>query len=187
MEQNAYPQPPPTFTYTWNNKYPIRDPLPVYPPPPHLTEPNLPNLPSPSRKPAFDAPFTLTTHLFPASYLRSTRLIPLPKDPPIETTTKEERRRILDEYALQFLDWGNNYEVTDNGYPLVLWNCVNRYLKKDLDLSNRTGLTLFLVHGNGFPKEVSFFFFLKIQNVLNLCRLGSQHWATYFLYLLLNS
>lgn len=145
MEQNSYPQPPP---FTWN-KYPVRDPLPVYPPPDIL---DLPALPSPPRTPAFNAPFTLTTHLFPASYLRTTPITPLPKLPPVGAT-KEERRRILDESALQLLAYHQVNEVTD-GYPLILWNCVNRYVKKDLDLPNNTGVTLFFAHANGFPKEI---------------------------------
>jgi len=41
------------------------------------------------------------------------------------------------------------------GYPRVLWNCLNRYVRKGLNGSNGTGVTLFLAHGTGFPKEVS--------------------------------
>ena len=83
-------------------------------------------------------------------------MIPLPKLPAAGPgVTKEERRRVLAESALQLLDWGNETAATD-GYPLVLWNCVNRYVKKDLDLSNKTGVTLFFAHANGFPKEVSY-------------------------------
>lgn len=38
----------------------------------------------------------------------------------------------------------------------LLWNCVNRYVKKDIKDKVRTkGITLFLVHATGFPKEVS--------------------------------
>ncbi|RXW19272.1 hypothetical protein EST38_g6587 [Candolleomyces aberdarensis] len=43
--------------------------------------------------------------------------------------------------------------LTD-GHPKVLWNCINRYVRKDLSPSNRTGLTLFVAHANGFPKEI---------------------------------
>jgi hypothetical protein len=149
MEQNSFPQPPP---FTWN-KYHVRDALPVYPPTPGTFD-SIPVLPSPPRKPAFDEPFTLTTHLFPATYLRTSRLIPLPKLP-IAGATKEERRRVMDKSALQLLDWGNDITESD-GYPLVLWNCANRYVKKNLDLSNKTGVTLFFAHANGFPKEVSY-------------------------------
>jgi hypothetical protein len=149
MEQNSCPQPPP---FTWNKCH-VRDTLPVYPPTPGTLD-SIPVLPSPPRKPAFDAPFTLTTHLFPASYLRTTGLIPLPKRP-AAGATKEERRQVLAEFTSQLLDWGNNITESD-GYPLVLWNCVNRYVKKNLDLSNKTGVTLFFAHANGFPKEVSY-------------------------------
>ena len=149
MEQNSYPQPPP---FTWN-KHHVRDTLPIYPPTRKMLE-SMPVLPSPPRKPAFDAPFTLTTHIFPAAYLRTTRLIPLSKLPAAGLgATKEERRRVLAESTLQLLDWGNDITVSD-GYPLVLWNCVNRYVKKDL--LSKTGVTLFFAHANGFPKEVSY-------------------------------
>ena len=148
MEQNSYPQPPP---FTWKKQH-VRNTLPIYPPTRETFE-SIPALPSPPRKPAFDAPFTLTTHIFPAAYLRTTRLIPLPKLP-AAGATKEERSQVLAESALQLLDWNNDITKSD-GYPLVLWNCVNRYVKKDLDLSNKTGLTLFFAHANGFPKEVS--------------------------------
>ena len=154
MEQKSYPQPLPPFTW---KKYHVRDTLPIYPPSrENFDSIMLPVLPSPPRKPAFDAPFTLTTHLFPATYLRTTKPIPLPKLP-AAGVTKEERRRMLAECALQLLDWGNDggAVTASDGYPLVLWNCVNRYVKKDLDLSNKTGVTLFFAHANGFPKEVS--------------------------------
>ena len=150
MEQNSYPQPPP---FTWN-KYHVRDPLPIYPPTPGTFD-STPHLPSPPRKPAFDAPFTLSTHIFPATYLRTTKLVPLPKLPAVGET-KEERRRVLAETALRLLDWSNDTSAVTDGYPLVLWNCVNRYVKKDLDMSKKTGLTLFFAHANGFPKEVSY-------------------------------
>ena len=145
--EDSYPQPPP---FTWN-KHHVRDTLPIYPPTPKILE-STPVLPSPPRKPSFDAPFTLTTHIFPATYLRTTRSIPLSKLP-AAGTTNEERRRVLAESTSQLLYWGSDITESD-GYPLVLWNCVNRYVKKDLDLFNKTGVTLFFAHANGFPKEV---------------------------------
>ena len=63
---------------------------------------------------------------------------------------------MLAETATQLLVWSNDTSAVTDGYPLVLWNCVNRYVKKDLDLSNKTGVTLFFAHANGFPKEVSY-------------------------------
>jgi hypothetical protein len=74
---------------------------------------------------------------------------------PAAGAKKEARRQVLTDIASQLLDWGNDITESD-GYPLVLWNCVNRYVKKDLDLSNKTGVTLFFAHANGFPKEVSY-------------------------------
>ncbi|KAF8958109.1 Alpha/beta hydrolase family-domain-containing protein [Flammula alnicola] len=144
MDPNAYSRPPP---FTWLS-VDVRDALPIYPPPETL---ELPPLPSPPRKPTFDAPYTLTTHLIPACYLRTTRPAPEPHLPP-PNASKEERRRILAE-ARQELDALRTSKVTD-GYPRVLWNCVNRYVRKDLNAHNRTGLTLSFQHANGFPKEI---------------------------------
>jgi hypothetical protein len=44
-------------------------------------------------------------------------------------------------------------QVTD-GHPRVLWNCLNRYVRQGLDESSSTGITLFLAHATGFPKEI---------------------------------
>ncbi|KAF8902571.1 hypothetical protein CPB84DRAFT_1775707 [Gymnopilus junonius] len=91
--------------------------------------------------PIFNAPYTLSTHLFPACYLRTTRPVPVP-EPPSPNASKEERRRILKatELALTAL---RGSTVTD-GHP---W-CYG------LDERNRTGITLFFAHANGFPKEI---------------------------------
>ena len=42
------------------------------------------------------------------------------------------------------------------GYKRVLWNCVNRYYRIDSGRrrTHGRGLTLFIAHANGFPKEV---------------------------------
>ncbi|CAA7268776.1 unnamed protein product [Cyclocybe aegerita] len=145
MEPNAYPRVPP---FTWEPVEP-RKPLPIYPPPEPLESP--PALPSPPRKPIFDAPYTLSTHIFPAAYLRSTRLVPEPPSPP-SNASKAERKRVIAE-ALRQLTALRTSRVTE-GYPRLLWNCVNRYVKNGLNESNRTGATLFFVHANGFPKEI---------------------------------
>ena len=183
MEQNSYPQP---HSFTWN-KFHVRDTLPIYPPTAGTLE-SIPALPSPPRKPAFDAPYTLTTHLFPAAYLRTTRLIPLTKLPvPAAGATKAERYRVFAESASQLLELGDDITKSD-GYPLVLWNCVNRYVKKDLDMSNKTGVTLFFAHAAGYPKEVSYEFVTsKDVNTYRMCRLGNRHLVVCFLHLLLKS
>jgi len=164
MEPNAFPRPPP---FTWDNVK-LRDPLPVTPPPEPL---QLPPLPSPPRKPAFDAPYTLTTHMFPASYLRTTRLAPEPKPVPANLPKAERRKLLLD--TRLHLNELRTSKATD-GYPRILWNCVNRYVKSDLESgkSKKTGITLFFAHATGFPKEVcccsvflSFFFFFLTRNI----------------------
>ncbi|TFK31945.1 Alpha/beta hydrolase family-domain-containing protein [Crucibulum laeve] len=124
-----------------------RIPLAVYPPPEPLTPPALP---SPPRKPAFDAPYTLSTHIFPACYMRTTRHVPIPAPPP-ENATKAERHRILQETRVYLKDQRGS-TVTD-GYPCVLWNVANRYVRKGLDGCSK-GITLFFAHANGFPKEI---------------------------------
>ena len=175
MDQNSYPRPPP---FTWK-KHQIRDVLPIYPPSSSLDSTIPPVLPSPSRKPAFDASFTHTTHLFPATYLRTSKLLPLPNL--MATGTKEERLRVSAETALQLVDWSNDTTMTD-GYPLVLWNCVNRYVKKDFNMFNKTGVTLFFAHANGFPKEVSSYIsYIYIYEFLLLfVDLGTSNWLSAF-------
>ncbi|PPQ75295.1 hypothetical protein CVT24_007518 [Panaeolus cyanescens] len=144
MKPNAYAQPPP---FTWD-PVEVRKCLPVYPPPEPL---DYPSLPSPPRKASFSSPFTLSTHIFPASYLRTTRQAPIPELPHHTLPKEQKRKRILE--IRKELDDLRTSKVTD-GYPLVLWNVVNRYLRNGLDESNKTGVTLFLAHANGFPKEI---------------------------------
>ncbi|KAH9474764.1 Abhydrolase domain-containing protein mpaH [Psilocybe cubensis] len=147
MKPNSYPEPPP---FQWD-PYPVRVPLPVYPPTEPLPHP-LPSLPSPPRQPNFSAPYTLTTHLFPACYLRSTRPAPVPT-PPSPSLSKDERKQFLKETRKE-LDRLRTFKETD-GYPRVLWNCVNRYVKNGLNEKQaNAGVTLFFAHANGFPKEI---------------------------------
>ena len=166
---NAYPEPPP---FNWDiDAVEIRDVLPVYPPPEPLSRPELP---SPAREPEFNSTWTLTTHLIPACYLRTTRFTPEPEIPP-PTVPKDERKRLLVKARLE-LDELRTSKVTD-GYPRVLWNCVNRYVRKDLDAHNRTGLTLSFQHANGFAKEVSIVIILTKLNFI-FVRYLSLHWPT---------
>src|SRR5882724_7787036 len=68
----SYPRP--TNARTWPTVVP-RPLLPIEPP---ATIGALPPLPSPPRDPAFAPSYTLTTHLIPAAYPRTTPYIPLP-------------------------------------------------------------------------------------------------------------
>ena len=141
----SYPKPPP---FTW---FPIttRSLLPIFPPCEPLVRPPLP---SPPRQPAFDAPYTLTTHIFPAAHLRTTAHVPVPSPPP-ENANKAERL----EFFMRTMQELRDLRVTmePQGVPQVLWNCANRYVRTDLDRRTSTkGVTLFFAHPNGFPKEV---------------------------------
>jgi hypothetical protein len=143
MTAFSYPKPPP---FTW---LPIttRPLLPIFPPP----EPfNKPSLPSPPRKPAFNAPYILTTHIFPAAHLRTSAHVLVPSPPP-QNVNKAEKL----EFCKQTVRQLRNIRTTmdPQGEPQVLWNCANRYVRTDLT-NRRTGVTLFFAHANGFPKEV---------------------------------
>lgn len=141
---NSYSQPPP---FTWPSITP-RALLPVFPPPEPLIKPDLP---SPAREPAFDAPYTLSTHIFPTAHLRTTEFVPLPSPLPANAT-KPERQA----YANKTLQELKSLRISldPKGVQQVLWNCANRYVRKDL-VGRSRGITLFFAHANGFPKEVS--------------------------------
>ena len=167
-----YPKPSP---FTW---LPIttRPLLPVFPPSdPLITRPILP---SPPRQSAFDAPYTLTTHVFPAAYLRTTAHVPVPSPPP-ENATKAERLKFFTKTRQELTDLRTTIEP--QGVPQVLWNCVNRYVRADLDGNKRTstkGVTLFCAHANGFPKEVSTLSFDSAIYLHRTRRHGSLHFGT---------
>ncbi|KAF4608019.1 hypothetical protein EYR40_000360 [Pleurotus pulmonarius] len=132
--------------------FPTRPLFPVYPPPSSLTTPP-PALPSPQRSISPNSPFTVSTHIVPAAWLRSTPYVPLPS-PREESAAKEERKKAAQE-MLDFLNKVRDETASarpEEGYKWVLWNAVNRYVKKGP--VNPNGLTLFFVHANGFNKEI---------------------------------
>jgi hypothetical protein len=169
----SYPRPPP---FTWL-PVPTRSILPIYPPSEPLTRPALPSLP---RQPDSNAPYTVTTHLFPAAHLRTTAHVPVPSPPP-ENPTKAERL----EYAKNTMKQLRDLRITlePQGVPQVLWNCANRYLRSDLNGRKTKGVTLFFAHANGFPKEVwSKFTLPYYQSNHNLVDLGANTSASPFIF-----
>lgn len=70
---------------------------------------------------------------------------PLPKG----TLSREERAQLSAHYVKELRI--NRPHMRTDGYPQVLWNCINRYVRK---VPSGTGLTLFFAHANGFPKEI---------------------------------
>ncbi|KAJ7510100.1 hypothetical protein B0H11DRAFT_1701978 [Mycena galericulata] len=122
--------------------------LPVYPPPVDALPNPLPSLPPPSPFP--NPRFVVSTHLVPASHLRCTPPAPPPPPPAPDTASKEERRvRNAERIA-----WVEARSGDPHGrYERVLWSAVNRYVRRDIADEQGTGITLFLAHANGFPKE----------------------------------
>ncbi|THU96752.1 alpha/beta-hydrolase [Dendrothele bispora CBS 962.96] len=140
--------------------------LPIHPPPevPGLPKPDLP---SPQRKPFWEAlpshpPYTLSTHIVPAALLRSTPEIELPS-PPHATVVKETREKRVQEgvrklWELRREDTERRKHVKEQPvFERRMWICLNRYVRKDLDSrtgrGGRKGLTLCYAHANGFNKE----------------------------------
>ncbi len=148
----------------------------------HLRNPfNRPELSSPARKPTFSGTWTLTTHLTAACYLRTTPLIAEPEMPPLDTP-KDERKRLLWRARTALDEIRMSSKAADAGrYPRILWNCVNRYVRKDLDAHNRTGLTLAFFHANGFPKEVRIAT-TQANRIFIHVRYLNLHWPTYSYY-----
>lgn len=134
--------------------------LPLETPPP-LSRADLPALPSPPRKPLLDQWYTLSTHLVPAAYPRTSPYVAIPKLPQW-TPNKDEFKAAVRETAGDVLSikgkqWEGAFDrLPRNAKPL--WSCVNRYVRRDLradgDRGVRTSITLLFAHANGFPKEV---------------------------------
>ncbi|KAG5644670.1 hypothetical protein DXG03_007969 [Asterophora parasitica] len=137
----SYSQPPP---FTWQSITPRR-PLPVFPPPQPLSAPPLP---SAARQPIFSTPYALSSHIFPAAHLRTTDYTPVPPTPPGDAP-KAERQALAEKAAQKLKDLRVSLEP--HGSKQVLWNCANRYFRRD---AQGNGITLFIAHANGFPKEI---------------------------------
>ncbi|KAI0772814.1 hypothetical protein BD413DRAFT_473512 [Trametes elegans] len=133
--------------------------LPLETPPIRIS---LPSLPSPPRNSLLDSHYTLSTHLVPAAYPRMTPDVPLPSSPNwngdkavFKASVAQTAEHIL---ALKERQWlGELDGLLRSRRPL--WNCVNRYVRKDAESPRTSGprrrsVTLFCAHGTGFPKEI---------------------------------
>jgi hypothetical protein len=111
-----------------------------------------PSLPSP-RNELFNDDYVVTTHLVPAASPRLTPDIPLLVAPEFSTNASE-KKRIVQQLVAEVRNREDLYAQGKLGgekSEKVLWNCVNRYVKI---APSGKGLTLFLAHAIGFPKEV---------------------------------
>ncbi|KAG1819108.1 Alpha/Beta hydrolase protein [Suillus subaureus] len=98
----------------------------------------------------------ISTHIMPAANPRVTPKIPVPEPP--SRSSKRRSERDIKHLGLELME--QQASLCEDGYSGVtderlLWNCVNRYVKKDKEAEvRRKGITLFLVHGASFPKEI---------------------------------
>lgn len=145
---------PPTELPTWISV----NPRPLQPLQKHPEPSFLPSLPSPPRQPAFSNLYSLSTHIIPAAYPRVSPDVPLPERVPDTGIDSEERKRMYSQKSADMMDARRRQGTgkSAEGSRKLLWNCLNRYVKKDLGIG-QNGLTLFFAHANGFPKEVSSF------------------------------
>ncbi|RPD76053.1 alpha/beta-hydrolase [Lentinus tigrinus ALCF2SS1-7] len=117
-----------------------------------------PQLPTPPRKSLLDEWYTLSTHLVPAACPRTTPFVPLPPLPqwsPNKDEFQASVQRVVDEVsATKEAQWlGKLDHLEPNSRQM--WICVNRYVRKGLrEDDTGKGVTLFMSHANGFPKEI---------------------------------
>ncbi|KAG2159263.1 Alpha/Beta hydrolase protein [Suillus bovinus] len=144
----SYPYTPTTLRTTVK-------PRPWVPFKPHEGHAKVPPLPSKPRSDDLLGIYNISTHIIPAATPRVTPDVPVPEPPPRSSKRTE---RYIKKLGLEFME-SQVRQVEDGNSGVVderlLWNCVNRYVKKEKEDKVRTkGITLFLVHATGFPKEI---------------------------------
>jgi hypothetical protein len=153
MSNNTIPRPPqapPAFADELLPSGSIPGPLlPLRSPPEPL---RYPPLPCPPRHHRFTNSYTVTTHLIPAAFPRSSPFVPLPPFPAHEA--KQERAARIQRFADELLSLQAQHAPDQSGtQQTVLWSVLNRYVGKGIE--GASGSTLLLLHANGLHKEVS--------------------------------
>jgi len=121
--------------------------LPLRSPPEPL---RYPALPCPPRHHRFTSSYTVTAHLIPAAFPRSSPFVPLPTLPAHET--KDERAARIQWFTRELLSLQAQHVPDQSGMQqTVLWSALNRYVRKSIE--GASGLTLLLLHANGLHKE----------------------------------
>jgi hypothetical protein len=125
--------------------------LPLRAPPEPL---RYPPLPCPPRDPRFASEYTVTTHLIPAAYPRSSPFVSVPAFKLPDHESRDERGARIQLYKDELFSLQDQHGPDHSGtqpQPTVpLWSVLNRYVRK----GNGGGLTLVLLHANGLHKEV---------------------------------
>ena len=147
---------------------PPRPFLPIQPCP---TIAHFPPLPSPPRQ-TIHAAYTLTTHLVPAAFPRSIPDIPLPEIPPHSAPNRQAQITLLTTELVEMRARFAQGELRGGHSRKPLWNCVNRQVRTDKRHVTRPGLTLFLAHANGFPKEACASTYVFAQVLTSYFRYG---------------
>jgi hypothetical protein len=123
--------------------------LPLRSPPEPLLNPPLP---CPPRHYRFTSSYTVTTHLIPAAFPRSSPFVPLPAFP-THDETKDERAARIQRFTGELLSLQAQHVPGQSGtQQTVLWSVLNRYVRKSI--GGASGSTLLLLHANGLHKEV---------------------------------
>ncbi|KAF9238984.1 Alpha/Beta hydrolase protein [Melanogaster broomeanus] len=117
---------------------------------PNLQNIQTPSLPSPPRPRVFHTTpagiYLRSTHLTPAAFPRLIPDISLP--------------RYLSTHLVDLRLKDSKSSRHSHGSVKVLWNCINRYVRtrgnetRRVLARNAAGITLFLAHAGGFPKEI---------------------------------
>jgi hypothetical protein len=148
--------------------------LPLRSPPEPL---RYPPLLCPPRHHLFTNSYTVTTHLIPAAFPRSSPFVPLPPFPARET--KEERAARIQRFTGELLSLQAQHAPDQSGTQQpVLWSVLNRYVRKSI--GGASGLTLLLLHANGLHKEVSVNNQSSFSNSLTMFRRLNQQFIIYY-------
>lgn len=133
---------------------PPRSLLALEPPPASPPLLSLPTAPRTAGGSLLEPWFTLSTHLVPAAYPRTTPFVPLSS---LSDVSKLETKKASARLAKELISSREQYwrgeldRLPRNRKPL--WVCVNRYIRRGTSREGR-GITLFLTHAVGFHKEV---------------------------------
>jgi hypothetical protein len=151
--------------------------LPLEPPP---DTPSPPPLPVPPRQSPFND-YDLTSHIIPAAYPRHA-CNPAPVIPRNESVDARKARvkRLTEELVIARQA---DQEGTPRGrvQDVAFYNVLTRYRLRDLPrgAKRQTGLTLLVLHANGFPKEVSWHLIFVSAAFHCFGRFGSLVYACY--------
>ncbi|KAG1819131.1 Alpha/Beta hydrolase protein [Suillus subaureus] len=146
---------PSSFPYTPTTLRTSVKPRPWVPVKYHEGRVEIPPLPFKPRTDNLLGMYDISTHIILAANPRVTPNTPVPELPPRSSKITE---RDIKKLGLELIE--QQTRQGEDGYSRItderlLWNCVNRYSKRDQETKVRTkGITLFLVHGTGFPKEI---------------------------------